>query len=115
VARKERSSDLETFALDALDQEDIVTPPRPADGSLYEAFHIDIMPTTMYLDGPFIEQSNRVIRAHDEHQDCFLRISFVDEARLQYRFDHEVDGRRSRIYQDSYWTTIIQRIQGSWA
>jgi hypothetical protein len=79
--------------VDALDQEDIVTPPRPADGSLYEAFHVDITPTSMYLDGPFIEQSNRVIRAHDARQDCFLRVSFVDEARLQYRFDHEIDGR----------------------
>jgi RNA-dependent RNA polymerase len=47
----------------------------------------------MYLDGPFTEQSNRVIRAHDAHQDCFLCVSFVDEACLQCRFDREVDGR----------------------
>jgi hypothetical protein len=90
--------------VDALDNEDIVTPPRPADGSLYDAFHVDIMPT-MYLDGPFTEQPNRVIRAHDAHQDCFLRVSFVDEARLQYRFDHEIDGRefiKTRIGPLSY-------------
>ena len=63
--------------------------PRPTDGSLYEAFHVDVTPTTLHLDGPFIEQSNRVIRAYDEHEDRFLRVCFVDEARLQYCFDHE--------------------------
>jgi hypothetical protein len=66
----------------------------PTDGSLYNAYHVDVTPTTMHLDGPFIEQSNRVIRTYEaKHQDCFLRGSFVDEAHLQYRFDHKIDGR----------------------
>jgi RNA-dependent RNA polymerase len=66
----------------------------PTDGSLYSAFHVDVTPTTMRLGGPFTEQSNRVIRTYDaKHQVCFLRVSFVDEAHLQYRFDHEIDGR----------------------
>jgi RNA-dependent RNA polymerase len=79
--------------VDALDKEDIVTAPCLADArSLYDAFHVDIMPMMMYLDGPFTEQSNCVIRAHDAHQDCFLHVSFVDEARLQYRIDHKIDG-----------------------
>ena len=77
-----------------LDQQGTLIPPRPTDGSLYNAFHIDVTPTTMHLDGPFVEQSNRVIRTYDaKHQDCFVRVSFVDEAHLQYRFDHEIDGR----------------------
>ena len=75
-----------------LDLQSILTP-RPTDGSLYDAYHVDVTPTTLHLDGPFVEQSNRVIRAYDEHEDCFLRVCFVDEARLQYRFDHEIDGR----------------------
>jgi len=75
-----------------LDQDGIL--PQPIDGSLYKALHVEITPTTMILDGPYIEQSNRVIRTYDaRYQYCFLRVSFVDEARLQYRFDHEVDGR----------------------
>lgn len=75
--------------------------PRPIDGSLYQAFHVNVTPTTMHLDGPFPEQSNRVIRAFGaEHQDCFLRVCFVDESHLQYRLDHEIDSRefiKSRI------------------
>jgi hypothetical protein len=87
--------DLFNKIVDELDQQGILIPPRPTDGSLYQAFHVDITPTTMHLDGPFPEQSNRVIRTYDaKHQDCFLRVSFVDESHLQYRFDHEIDGRQ---------------------
>ena len=74
---------------------------KPSEGSLYEAFHVQITPTTMFLEGPFPERSNRVIRMYEpRHQESFLRVSFVDEAKLQYRFDREVDGAsfiRSRV------------------
>ena len=74
---------------------------KPSEGSLYDAFHVRITPTTMFLDGPFPERSNRVIRMYEpRHQESFLRVSFIDEARLQYRFDREVDGAafiRSRV------------------
>lgn len=66
---------------------------KPSDGSLFEALHVTVTPTTMYLDGPFPERSNRVLRSYDpRNQECFLRVSFVDEARLQFRFDREIDG-----------------------
>ncbi|KDR85157.1 hypothetical protein GALMADRAFT_233817 [Galerina marginata CBS 339.88] len=66
---------------------------KPTEGSLYDAFHVVITPTTMFLDGPYPERSNRVIRAYDPiHQESFLRVSFLDEAKLRYRFDREVDG-----------------------
>ena len=66
---------------------------KPSEGSLYEALHVIITPTTMFLEGPFPERSNRVVRSFDAiHQESFLRVSFVDEGRLQYRFDREVDG-----------------------
>ncbi|KAF9478036.1 RNA-dependent RNA polymerase [Pholiota conissans] len=65
---------------------------KPAEGSLCEAYHLTITPTTIIFDGPFPERSNRVIRAYDPiHQEAFLRVSFLDEAKLQYRFDREVD------------------------
>lgn len=80
-------------------------PPRrsvkPTDGSIYEAYHATITPTTIVLDGPHPERSNRVIRAYDErHHESFLRVTFAEEGRLQLRFDKEVDSRayvRSRI------------------
>ena len=75
--------------------------PKPSDGSLYDAYHVTITPTTMSLDGPFPERSNRVIRAYDpRHHESFLRVSFLDESKLQYRFDREIDGPafiRSRV------------------
>jgi len=47
----------------------------------------------MLLDGPFLERSNRVVRSYSpDRRESFLRVSFVDEDRLQYRFDREVDG-----------------------
>lgn len=68
--------------------------PLPTDGSLYESFHVEVTPTTFHLEGPFTEQSNRVIRGYDaKYHTCFLRVSFLDEAHLHYRFDREVDGR----------------------
>jgi hypothetical protein len=42
--------------------------PRLSDGSLYGSFHVDVTPTTLYLDGPFTEQSNHAICAYAEHQ-----------------------------------------------
>ncbi|KAF8912826.1 RNA-directed RNA polymerase 2 [Gymnopilus junonius] len=66
---------------------------KPSDGSLCDMFHVKITPTTMSFEGPLPEQSNRVIRAyHPDHQESFLRVSFTDEAGLQYRFDREIDG-----------------------
>jgi RNA-dependent RNA polymerase len=67
--------------------------PSPQASDSFSCFHVNVTPTTMFLEGPYPERSNRVIRAYPEHHDHFLRVSFMDEARLQYRFDREVDGR----------------------
>ena len=68
--------------------------------NVFDCLHAIITPTTIFLEGPYPDRSNRVIRSYPDHHDHFLRVSFVDEARLQYRFDREVDGRgfiRSRV------------------
>ena len=64
---------------------------NPAAG-VFECLHVEVTPTTVYFSGPFPERSNRVIRSYPNHHDCFLRVSFIDEDRLQYRFDRDVDG-----------------------
>ena len=61
--------------------------------NVFDCLHALITPTTIFFDGPYPERSNRVIRSYPDHHEYFLRVSFVDEARLQYRFDREVDGR----------------------
>lgn len=69
---------------------------NPTDGSLCEVFHVTVTPTSMVLDGPNPERSNRVFRAYpEEHQESFLRVTFAEEGRLQLRFDRDID---SRVY-----------------
>jgi RNA-dependent RNA polymerase len=68
--------------------------------TVFDCLHVIQTPTTIYLEGPFPERSNRVIRSYPNHHSNFLRVSFTDEIRLQYRFDREVDGRtfiRNRV------------------
>ncbi|PPQ73217.1 hypothetical protein CVT24_010027 [Panaeolus cyanescens] len=65
----------------------------PIDGNFFWAYHVLIGPTSMQLEGPTLEQSNRVIRSYNpKSHDSFLRVSFVDELNLRYRFDREIDG-----------------------
>ncbi|CCM00938.1 uncharacterized protein FIBRA_02985 [Fibroporia radiculosa] len=59
----------------------------------FNCFHVVVTPTTMYLEGPFPERSNRIMRMYMANQDSFLRVSFVEENRLMYRFDRELDAR----------------------
>jgi hypothetical protein len=61
--------------------------------AVFDCLHTIQTPSTIRLEGPFPEQSNRVVRSYPGHHLNFLRVSFVDETRLQYRFDREVDGR----------------------
>ncbi|KAI0316865.1 RNA dependent RNA polymerase-domain-containing protein [Amylostereum chailletii] len=71
------------------------------DVNLFQCLHVIVTPTSIFFEGPFPEQSNRVIRLFDaKNHDSFLRVSFVDEGRVQYRFDRDVDGRhfvRARV------------------
>lgn len=59
----------------------------------FECYHAVVTPSTIRLDGPFLEQCNRVVRKYAQHTSCFLRVRFTDEARLQFRSDREVDCR----------------------
>ncbi|KAI0778083.1 RdRP-domain-containing protein [Trametes elegans] len=59
----------------------------------FHCLRVTVTPTTILLEGPFPEQSNRVMRTYYRDQDSFLRVAFQEENRLQLRFDREVDGR----------------------
>ncbi|KAG8711391.1 hypothetical protein FRC09_020630 [Ceratobasidium sp. 395] len=41
--------------------------------------HVKVTPTAIYLDGPYAEQSNRVIRRYPGFESHFIRVSFKDE------------------------------------
>ena len=61
---------------------------------VFDCLHVIVTPTTIVLDGPFPERSNRIIRSYPGHHFNFLRVSFADESHLQHRFDRQVDGRQ---------------------
>lgn len=67
--------------------------PTAEDADLFECLHVTITPTTMHLEGPFPERSNRIMRQYKANQDSFLRVSFQDETQLSYRFDRDIDSR----------------------
>jgi RNA dependent RNA polymerase. len=75
--------------------------------NVFDCLHALITPTTILFDGPYPERSNRVIRTYPNHHDYFLRVSFVEESRLQYRFDREVDGR-AFVWQ-RFWPFLSAR------
>lgn len=69
-----------------------VSLPRLPPGT-FHCHHVCFAPTRMILEGPYVIQSNRVIREWAAYQDNFIRVDFRDEDRLQYRWDREVDGK----------------------
>src|ERR1700748_3359118 len=46
----------------------------------------------MHCTGPFPERTNRVIRTYPGKEHHFIRVCFMDENKLQFRFDRDVDG-----------------------
>ncbi|KAH9916868.1 RNA dependent RNA polymerase-domain-containing protein [Fomitopsis serialis] len=67
-------------------------PPLPH-ADLFLCTHLYITPTTTVIEGPFPEQSNRVIRQFWDNRDSFLRVHFTDDNRLAYRYDSEINLR----------------------
>ena len=58
----------------------------------FSCYHVSVTPTAMKLSGPFQERSNRVFRKYPDRHSYFIRVTFEEETRLQFRFDREVDG-----------------------
>ncbi|KAG8758387.1 hypothetical protein FRC14_000156 [Serendipita sp. 396] len=63
----------------------------PTDKEVFECHHIMVTPTSVILNGPFPDETNRVIRKYIDHQQCFLRVQFREEDRLQLRLDRVVN------------------------
>ncbi|KZV62230.1 RdRP-domain-containing protein [Peniophora sp. CONT] len=65
-----------------------------ADPNVFYSHKVTLTATGMQLDGPFPEQSNRALRAYPrEHHDCFIRVSFMDDGKVPYRYDRDFDSR----------------------
>ncbi|OCB86097.1 RdRP-domain-containing protein [Sanghuangporus baumii] len=67
--------------------------PAPVAEGLFYCLHVFITPSGVRLDGPFPEQTNRVIRKYPENKDHFLRVTFVEEDNFRFRFDTRTNAR----------------------
>lgn len=72
-----------------LRNDDVMTE-RARDSGKFKCYHVTFTPTRILLEGPYVSQSNRVIRQFAGYEDHFLRVDFRDEDRLQYRWAREV-------------------------
>ena len=61
------------------------------DESIYQCHSVTATPTALNLEGPYPEQSNRVIRLYKQYSDYFLRVSFTDEDHLMLRLGRNID------------------------
>ena len=57
---------------------------------VFECYHATVTPSLVILEGPYPEQSNRIIRKYAAYPSQFLRVSFTEEDRLHYRLAKEV-------------------------
>lgn len=61
-------------------------------GGTFLCHHVTFTPTRMVLEGPYITQSNRVIRQFPGFEHFFVRVDFKDENRTHIKRSFEVDG-----------------------
>lgn len=66
---------------------------KMATGGTFLCHHVTFTPTRMVLEGPYITQSNRVIRQFPGLEHYFVRVDFRDENRTQFRWAFDVNGR----------------------
>lgn len=88
-SRDPRESPLQCFNR-VLDNRAVDYKPLPLPPGCFACHHVTFTPTRIVLEGPYILQSNRVIRQYPDHQEHFIRVDFRDEDRLQYRWAREV-------------------------
>ena len=61
-------------------------------GGTFLCNHVTFTPTRMVLEGPYMTQSNRVIRQYPGFEHFFVRVEFRDESRSQFRWSFDVNG-----------------------
>ena len=66
---------------------------KMAAGGTFLCHHVTFTPTRMVLEGPYITQSNRVIRQFPGFEHYFVRVDFRDENRTQFKWSWDVNGR----------------------
>ncbi|ORY30129.1 RdRP-domain-containing protein [Rhizoclosmatium globosum] len=65
-------------------------------------YQLHITPTGMYLDGPYLDKSNRVIRQYQKYTHHFLHVSFVEEDGTPLSHSSRTDIPHTAIYEDRF-------------
>ncbi|KIW30891.1 uncharacterized protein PV07_02583 [Cladophialophora immunda] len=65
---------------------------------------VTVTPTGIYLNGPELTASNRVLRQYRAHSDCFLRVLFSEEDATRIEFDR--DTSNERVLQGRFLTIL---------
>ncbi|OAP64177.1 hypothetical protein AYL99_00149 [Fonsecaea erecta] len=55
---------------------------------------VTVTPAGIYLNGPELTASNRVLRQYRTHADCFLRVLFSEEDETRIEFDRDTSNER---------------------
>ncbi|OAG38067.1 hypothetical protein AYO21_07657 [Fonsecaea monophora] len=61
---------------------------------LVSTHRVTVTPTGIYLYGPELITSNRVLRQYRTHSDCFLRVLFSEEDGSRIEFDRDTSNER---------------------
>jgi len=65
--------------------------PETTDTTTVATLHVALAPASTTIDGPIAEQGNRILRRYAKHQDCFIRIAFIDDDGQNFRHESDVD------------------------
>ncbi|KZT57170.1 RdRP-domain-containing protein [Calocera cornea HHB12733] len=84
---------LRTMLHDVVTMSSVETKQRPGKTTMIPACAAVITPTSVHLEGPYMDQSNSVLRMYPDHQHYFLRIKFANEDHLPLFNDRDVDSR----------------------
>ncbi|KAF2706974.1 RdRP-domain-containing protein [Pleomassaria siparia CBS 279.74] len=71
--------------------------------------HVTITPAGIYLGGPNLEVSNRVIRQYEANSDHFIRVTFADEDGANLHYDWKTSNER--IYSTRYQKALRETIE----
>ncbi|KAJ3121584.1 hypothetical protein HK100_012326 [Physocladia obscura] len=65
-------------------------------------YQLYVTPTGMYLEGPYLDKSNRVVRQYKNYSDNFLHVSFVEEDGSHIGHNSLCDIPHNIIYEDRF-------------
>ncbi|KAJ3020730.1 UNVERIFIED_CONTAM: hypothetical protein HDU68_009994 [Siphonaria sp. JEL0065] len=106
----ERRPDFSKMLSDVIEKFQYI--PEQYDSAKYCFMHaLYVTPTGMYLDGPYLDKSNRVIRQYEEYSAHFLHVSFVEEDGSNISRTNFKDIPQDVIYNDRFTAFLKEGIR----